>query len=40
MRDCTEQKSDYCKKAEVKESFIKLIKNIDAKYVFMSYNCE
>ena len=40
MRDCTEQKSDYCKKAEVKKSFTNLIKNIDAKYIFMSYNCE
>ena len=40
MRDCSNQKSDYCKKAEVKKSFTNLIKNIDAKYVFLSYNCE
>jgi len=40
MRDCSEQKSDYCKRQEVKKSFTNLIKNIDAKYIFMSYNCE
>jgi len=40
MRDCSTQKSDYCKKQEVKNSFKELIQNIDAKYVFMSYNCE
>jgi adenine-specific DNA-methyltransferase len=40
MRDCSNQKSDYCKKAEVKKSFKELIQNIDAKYVFLSYNCE
>jgi len=40
MRDCSEQKSAYCKKAEVKKSFEDLIKNIDAKYIFLSYNCE
>ncbi len=40
MRDCSKQKSDYCKKVEVKKAFSYLIENIDAKYVFMSYNCE
>ncbi|PIE85247.1 modification methylase [Candidatus Gracilibacteria bacterium] len=40
MRNCEKQKSDYCKKAEVKKSFRELIQNIDAKYVFLSYNCE
>lgn len=40
MRDCSNQKSNYSKRAEVKKSFEKLIKNIDAKYVFLSYNCE
>lgn len=40
MRDCSNQKSDYCKKSEVIKSFTNLIKNIDAKYVFLSYNCE
>ena len=40
MRDCSTQKSDYCKKREVKKSFKSLIENIDAKYIFLSYNCE
>jgi len=40
MRDCSEQKSDYSKRGEVKKAFADLIKNIDAKYVFLSYNCE
>ena len=40
MRIDPEKKSDYCKKWEVKKSFRELIKNIDAKYIFMSYNCE
>lgn len=40
MRDCSEQKSDYSKRWEVKKAFAELIKNIDAKYVFLSYNCE
>jgi adenine-specific DNA-methyltransferase len=40
MRDCSEQKSDYCKRWEVKKAFSYLIENIDAKYIFMSYNCE
>ncbi len=40
MRDYSEQKSLYCKKTEVKNSFRELIQNIDAKYVFLSYNCD
>jgi len=40
MRDYSKQKSLYCKKTEVKNSFKELIQNIDAKYVFLSYNCE
>ena len=40
MRDYSKQKSLYCKKTEVKNSFRELIQNIDAKYVFLSYNCE
>ena len=40
MRVDPEKKSNFCKKAEVKKSFEELIKNIDAKYIFMSYNCE
>ncbi|NVP18014.1 DNA adenine methylase [Candidatus Gracilibacteria bacterium] len=40
MRDYSMQKSLYCRKTEVKNSFRELIQNIDAKYVFLSYNCE
>ena len=40
MRVDPEKKSDYCKKQEVKKSFENLVKNIDAKYVFLSYNDE
>jgi len=40
MRDCSGQKSDYSKRNDVKKSFSHLIQNIDAKYVFLSYNCE
>lgn len=40
MRDYSKQKSLYCRKAEVKKSFRELVQNIDAKYVFLSYNCE
>lgn len=40
MRDYSKQKSLYCKKTEVKNSFRELIQNIDAKYIFLSYNCE
>jgi len=40
MRDCSSQKSSYCKKREVKDSFRDIIRKIDAKYVFLSYNCE
>jgi len=40
MRDCSNQKSLYCKKSEVKNSFRDIIQTIDAKYVFLSYNCE
>ena len=40
MRDCSLQKSDYCKRAEVKKAFSHLIENIDASYVFLSYNYE
>lgn len=40
MRDYTSQKSTYCKKSEVKKSFQELITNLDAKYIFLSYNDE
>ena len=40
MRVDPEKKSDYCKKAEVKKAFENLIENIEAKYIFMSYNDE
>lgn len=40
MRDCSNQKSDYCKKSEVLKSFDELVQNIDAKYIFLSYNDE
>ena len=33
-------RSSYCKKAEVKNSFEELIKNADFKYIFLSYNNE
>ncbi|MCK9272438.1 DNA adenine methylase [Candidatus Gracilibacteria bacterium] len=40
MRDCSIQKSDYCKKSEVLKAFDDLVQNIDAKYIFLSYNDE
>jgi adenine-specific DNA-methyltransferase len=40
MRDCREQKSDYCSRAKVKKSYQDLIDTIDAKYIFLSYNDE
>ena len=40
MRDCSKQKSDYCRRANVKTAFADLIKNAKAKYIFLSYNNE
>jgi len=40
MRPYNEQKSSYCKKNEVKESFRDLILNADTKYILLSYNDE
>jgi adenine-specific DNA-methyltransferase len=40
MRDCSAQKSSYCSKDNVKKAYKDLILNIDAKYVFLSYNDE
>lgn len=40
LRDYSKQKSRYCQKQEVLKSFNDLVQNIDAKYIFMSYNDE
>ncbi|NDK08361.1 modification methylase [Candidatus Gracilibacteria bacterium] len=40
MRDCSSQKSLYCSRTEVKKIYKDLISNIDAKYIFLSYNDE
>jgi adenine-specific DNA-methyltransferase len=40
MRDCSSQKSLYCSRTEVKRIYKDLISNIDAKYIFLSYNDE
>lgn len=40
MRDCKTQKSLYCSRVEVKKAFSELMQNINAKYVFLSYNDE
>lgn len=40
MRDCREQKSDYCSRSNVKRAYSELIENIDANYIFLSYNDE
>ena len=40
MRDCSNQKSLYCSKNEVKKVYDDLISNINAKYIFLSYNDE
>jgi adenine-specific methyltransferase len=40
LRDYNEQKSLYSKKTEVKQIFSDLIQNLDAKYIFLSYNDE
>lgn len=40
MRDCSNQKSLYCSKNEVKKAYDELISNINAKYIFLSYNDE
>lgn len=34
------QKSDYCSRTKVKESFRQLIECVDARYIFLSYNNE
>lgn len=34
------QKSDYCSRAKVKQSFRQLIETVDARYIFLSYNNE
>lgn len=40
LRDYENQKSLYCKKWEVKKAFSDLIRNLDAKYIFLSYNSD
>lgn len=40
MRDCCNQKSLYCSRNWVKKTYAELISNIDAKYIFLSYNDE
>jgi len=40
MRDYSKQKSKYCRKNEAKETFDDLLKNIDSKYILVSYNNE
>ncbi|MBR1773980.1 MAG: DNA adenine methylase [Bacteroidales bacterium] len=40
MRDYSDQKSSYCNKRKVKETFDDLIMHADTKYIFLSYNNE
>ncbi len=40
MRNCNDQKSLYCSRIEVKKIYKDLITNIEAKYIFLSYNDE
>lgn len=40
LRDYTNQKSEYCSKQNVARAFADIIKNANAKYIFLSYNNE
>jgi len=40
LREYQDQKSSYCSKAQVKQSFKDLILNADVRYIFLSYNNE
>lgn len=40
LRDYSNQKSTYCQKQQVLESFNHLVQNIKANYIFLSYNDE
>jgi len=40
LRDSDEQKSKFCSKRMVENEFIKIIKNANFKYIFLSYNNE
>ena len=40
MRDNSNQRSLYCSRSQVKEAYKDLIQNIDANYIFLSYNDE
>lgn len=40
LRDYSDQKSDYCRKADVYDAFNHLIDIIDSRYILLSYNTE
>ena len=40
MRDCSNQKSLYCSRSQVKKAFKELVDKINANYIFLSYNDE
>ena len=40
IREYTEKKSAFCKKATVHDAFVKLIKDANSRYVLISYNNE
>ena len=40
IREYTEQKSAFCKKATVHDAFVKLIKDANSRYVLISYSNE
>ena len=40
MRDYSGQRSQYCSRSSVKEAFRQLIQEVDAHYIFLSYNNE
>ena len=40
MRDCSGQKSLYCSRGKVKQTYLELLKSINADYIFLSYNDE
>lgn len=40
IREYTEQKSVFCKKATIHDAFIKLIKDANSRYILISYNNE
>ena len=40
MRDCSEQRSQYCSRTDVLGAFRELIGTLDARHIFVSYNDE